>query len=112
MKNNTNETKTALQKALSQMPQDYALSEVRYHIRVALGKLESVEKKRDRRETNLQRRELAKGQGDAYAYDPFKAIHAIDEEIAKEKAKLEDIQRRRTKDNEEDGNDDLQTVYG
>ena len=111
---NTNETKIALQKVLLQIPQDNALSEVRYHIRVALGKLESVEKKRDRREVNAERRELAKGQGNAYAFDPFRAMQAIEEEMAKEKAKLESIQKRRTRiDNEkDDDNDELQTVYG
>ena len=44
MKNNTKETKEALLKALSQIPQDNSLSEVRYHLRVALDKLENVEK--------------------------------------------------------------------
>jgi len=112
MKTNTNETKAALQKALAQVPQDHALSEVRYHIRAALGKLETVEKKRDRREVNSERRELARGQGNAYSYDPFRAIQAIDEEIAKEKAKIENIQRRRTQDDEKDDGDELQTVLG
>ena len=46
MKNNTNQTKELLQKALVNIPQDFSLSEVRYHIRVALNKLENVEKKR------------------------------------------------------------------
>jgi len=113
MKNNTNETRAALQKALAQVPQDHALSEVRYHIRAALGKLETVEKKRDRREVNSERRELAQGQGNAYSYDPFRAIQAIDEEIAKEKAKIENIQqRRRTQDDEKDDGNELQTVLG
>jgi len=113
MKNNTNETKVALQKALSQVPQDHSLSEVRYHIRAALGKLETVEKKRDRREVNSERRELARGQGNAYAYDPFRAIQAIDEEISKEKDKIEDIQQRRRKvDDEKDDGDELQAVLG
>jgi hypothetical protein len=113
MKTNTNETKAALQKALAQVPQDHALSEVRYHIRAALGKLETVEKKRDRREVSAERRELARGQGNAYAFDPFRAIQAIDEEIAKEKAKIENIQRRRTQvDDEKDDGDELQTVFG
>lgn len=113
MKNNTNETKAALQKALLQVPQDHALSEVRYHIRAALGKLETIEKKRDRREVNLERRELARSQGNAYSYDPFRsAIQAIDEEIAKEKAKIENIQHRRVKDNEKDDDNELQAVFG
>ena len=115
MKNNTEEFKVTLQKALSLLPQDYALTEVRYHLRVAINKLESVEKKRERREVNSERRDLAKQQGDSFVspYDPFKAILAIDEEIAKQKSKIEEIQRRRQQVKDEKGGDDeLSTVFG
>ena len=108
----TDETKAALQKALAQVSQDNALTEVRYHIRAALGKLEHVEKKRDRREVNSERREMARGQGNAYGYDPFRALQAIDEEIAKTKATIQEIQQRRKQDDEKDGGDELQTVFG
>jgi hypothetical protein len=113
MKNNTQETRAALQRALSQIPQDYALSEVRYHIKAALGKLESVEKKRDRREVNAERRELARGQGNPMsAYDPMRALQAIDEEMAKERSKIEEIQRRRNSVNDEKDGHEFQTVLG
>lgn len=110
MKNNTDETKSSLQKALQQIPQDHTLSEVRYHIRAAIEKIESVEKRRNRREVNLERRELAKIQNNSNGFDPFRAIYAIDEEIAKEKSKIKDIQKRRTQLNDKDG-DEIQTVF-
>jgi hypothetical protein len=113
MKNNTEETKLALQKALANAPQDYALNEVRYHIRAALNQLENVERKRERRHTNEVKREAVKAQGNVYAYDPFRALQAIDEEIAKTKATIVEIQRRRRKpDDEKEDGDELQTVLG
>lgn len=117
MKNNTEDTKLALQRALAHVPQDHALNEVRYHIRAALGQLENVEKKRERRHTNEVRREANKaqavGQGNVYGYDPFAALRAIDEEIAKTKQTIVEIQRRRRKpDDEKDDGDELQTVLG
>jgi hypothetical protein len=112
MKNNTNETKIFLQKALSQVPQDHALSEIRYHIRVALEKLENVEKKRDRREINLERREIAKNQKSVSTFDPFIAIRAIDEEISKEKIRIENIKQRRSNNKKDDDDDEFQTVFG
>jgi len=110
MKNNTQDIKLSLQNVLARMPQDFALQEVRYHLKAAISMIESVEKKRERRETHAERRELAKGLGSVYTYDPLKAIQAIDEEISKEKNKLEDIQRRRVK--EKDDNDEFQAVFG
>lgn len=113
MKNNTTETKQALQKALAELSQDYALSEVRYHIRAALGKLENVEKKRERREVNAEHRESARNKGNVYAYDPFRAIQAINDEIDRTKDRLDEIQRRRNQpDDEKDDGNELQTVFG
>ena len=105
MKNNTEETKVALKKALHQIPQDNSLSEVRYHIRVALDKLENVEKKRARRELNFERRIEQKK-----SINPLQSIKTIDEEIAKEKYKIKEIQSKRMKGGQDD--DELQTVFG
>lgn len=110
LKNNTEETKAALLKAIQYIPQDNSLSEVRYHLRVALDKLEHVEKKRERREVNAERREMAKPQGNPYGFDPFRVLQAIDEEIAKEKGKIEEIQRRRKESKEKGDNDEFQTI--
>ena len=46
MKDNLETTKGFLNKALGNLPGDFALQEVRYHIRQALTKLEHTEKKR------------------------------------------------------------------
>ena len=56
MKNNTEKTKIHLQKALVEAPEDFALSEVRSHIRAALNKLEQVETKRIQREQDREKR--------------------------------------------------------
>lgn len=93
MKNNTENAKELLQKALSQTPQDNSLSEVRYHIRAALGKLEHVEKKRNRREINAKHREEVK----ISTTSSNRIIQVIDEMIAAEIDKLTEIKQRKKK---------------
>jgi hypothetical protein len=114
MKNNTQTTKALLQRALLDTPQDFALSEVRYHIRAALGKLEQVEKKRDKRQVQLEKRQEVRAEKAAsFGLDPFKQLQAIDDLIAEEKAKIAEIQRRRTAQPEKGEDDgDLQAVLG
>lgn len=105
------QTKIYLQKALLNTPDDFALSEVRFHLRAALNKLESVEKRRQKRETAFQERK-EKAVVAQQAYDPAAALRAIDEMIAEEKAKIDEIHRRRNapKGEDLDGNDDLQLL--
>ena len=111
MKNNTKETRNLLEKLLMQLPQDNSLSEVRYHLKSAMNKLEDVERKRERREIKSEKRELNKST--SYNYDPLRAISAIDEEIKKERNKIDEIHKRRNKSAEEkDLNDGIQTVFG
>lgn len=114
MKNNTEGSKALLQKALAEIGQDYALTDVRYHIRAALGKLEHVEKKRERREVHAEKRDLARGQGNAYAFDPLRALEAINEEIARTKSELQDIRNRRNqpKEMKDEGDDEFSTIHG
>lgn len=107
MKNNTEKTKALLQKALLDSPDDFALSEVRFHIRAAIGKIENVEKRRNKREVAFEER---KEQVAQQAYNPFAAIQAIDEMIAVEKAKLEEIARRRNKPKDGSDDEDLQLL--
>lgn len=107
MKNNTEQTKVLLQKALLDTPADFALSEVRFHIRAALNKLETVEKKRAKREVAHEQRKTVTAQ---QAYNPFAALQAIDEMIAEEKAKIEDIHRRRNKPKDGSDDEDLQLL--
>lgn len=109
MKNNTEQTKMLLQKALLDTPADFALSEVRFHIRAALSKLENVEKKRNKREVSLEQRK-EKAAASQQAYNPFAALQAIDEMIAEEKAKIDEIHRRRNKPKDGSEDEDLQLL--
>jgi len=108
MKNNTQGLKNLLEEALGNVPDDFSLSEVRFHIRAALGLIEHVESKRQRRD-NLQKKKSA---AVVNTYDPFKAIQAIEEEIAKEKTKLENLKIKNNIVNQKDDDDDFQTVFG
>ncbi len=110
MKNNTQESKLALNKALSAMPDDHALTEARYHIRAALAKIENVEKSRNRREESFQKRENKKQQSNMY-FNPLTAIQAIDEEILKEKIKLQEIKNRQIIEKKGGNNDELQSLF-
>lgn len=109
MKNNTEQTKILLQKALMDTPQDFALSEVRFHIRAALSKIENVEKKRTQRNVVVEKRkeEIEKAN---QVYNPYVAIQVIDDLIAEEKSKIEGIQRRRNKPKDGSEDDDLQLL--
>ena len=106
MKNNTSKTKDLLKQALVAAPQDFALGEVKTHIRLALQKLEQVEDKREKREQNYQRRkEVAANVG----FNPHAVQYTLDkieEMIDQEKKKLEEIHRRKT-DNAEEGDNTL-----
>ena len=109
---NINETREALKKALVKAGTENALSEVRYHIKAALNKLEHVESKRNRREIHLEKRlEKKKIPNVVTDYDPLLTLQAIDEEIAKTKSFLEDIQRKRSAEDEEE-DDGFQTIFG
>lgn len=112
MKNNTQETKLLLQKALANTPQDNALTEVRYFIRSALSKLENVERKREKREIVAEKRAIAINNLNSNQYDAFHALRAIDEEINKERIKIEQIRQKRIMPDEKDDNDEFQTVLG
>lgn len=114
MKNNTQEMKTLLAQALRTMPDDFALSEVKASIRNALNKLENVEQKRERRERNQQQATtnqwpVVNGQ----VINPYavkQTIDLIDEMIASEKKKIEEIHNRRK--NKHEGDEDLQDIFG
>lgn len=100
MKNNE-QTKILLKKALS-MSDDFSLSEVRFHIRSALSKIEKLEKKKDKREAVIEKRKTFQAK---YQINPVDALSAIDNMIEEEKAKLEEFHRRKNKTEE---NDDLE----
>lgn len=101
MKNNTEETKIWLQKALLSAPQDFTLSEVRSYIKAALVKLENIENKRQKREIAFEKRKV---------HGNNSTIQAIDEMISEEKAKLDEIHRRKNKPKDRSEDDDLQLL--
>jgi hypothetical protein len=49
MKNNTEDLKNLLKKALLKIPSDFSLFEVKRYINLAIAKIEQVEKKRKKR---------------------------------------------------------------
>lgn len=78
----TDQAKTFLQKAIQHMPNDFALAEVRYHLRLAAQKLEHLEVKKQKRE-EVQKK--------ATWYPSPGSLATIDQMLADEKARLEEI---------------------
>jgi hypothetical protein len=56
MKDNTEVVKNILQQALYKIPQDFSLIDAKQYIKLALIKIEEVEKKRNIRQTNKEKR--------------------------------------------------------
>lgn len=111
MKNNTNESKEYLVNAIKNLPNDFALSDVRFHLKTALSKLESVEAKRANREAQqttgnnwvmvnneLIHPEIAK-----------KVISQLDAMIGAEKLRLEEYRKKKEP---KDGDEDIQALFG
>ncbi len=105
--NNAENSKALLKQALHALPPDFALSDVKVQIQAAIHKLEHVETKRDRRELPQQATNqwpVLNGQ----VVNPFslkQTISQIDEMIAAEKKKIEEITQRRKRHHGEDGED-------
>ena len=60
MKNNTKEIRESLKKILSNFPDDFALNSVKHYIKLAVSKIEDVEKARLNREksSNIRKEKL------------------------------------------------------
>jgi hypothetical protein len=56
MKENTEELKEALKKALKKVPNDFALFEVKRYINLAITKIESIENRREKRSAKSEER--------------------------------------------------------
>jgi cysteinyl-tRNA synthetase len=100
MKKNTTDTKRMIQQALNQMPDDFALSEARFHLKAALGHLEHVEQKRQKREVQQRQNEIqarfnSMGQLSGNPINLKESLKAIDDMIAQEQKKLDDIASKR-----------------
>ena len=105
MKHNTSEAKNAIQKALISLPDDFALSEVKHYLVAAINKIDQVENKRAKRQVKQEQRKHIANKSSVF--DVRKAVEAIDEEIEKEKSKLDQIKMRM-----KGSDDEFQTVFG
>jgi hypothetical protein len=56
MKNNTEDLKNLLKKALLKIPSDFSLFEVKRYINLAISKIEQIEKKRKKRSIKSEER--------------------------------------------------------
>lgn len=114
MKNNTEDLKNHLMKALAYSPNDFNLQEVKRLIVKAIDLVEDVEKKRNIREVNHEKK---KNTFVVKKSDYFGALNAIDKELNAEKTKLEQIKNRRnlpkpTIDDDDNYDNELQNVFG
>lgn len=96
MSKNTEKSKDFLARAIQNLPNDYALSEVRQFLKMAMARLEHVEKKRENRAMNQHERwqqDLEVG-----LQNPYNAKQTLDEierMIAAEASKIKNIQERK-----------------
>lgn len=110
MKNNTNESKEYLMQALRNLPNDFALSDVRFHLKTALNKLESVEAKRLKRETQPTGNNWVVMNGELMHPEVAKKVVAqLDHMINSEKLRLEELKSRKKEPN---GDEDIQALFG
>lgn len=110
MKNNTHETKEYLMQALRSLPNDFALTEVRFHLKNALNKLESVEAKRLKRETQQPGNNWVVLNGELMHPEVAKkVVSQLDHMINSERLKLEEIKKKKELTN---GEEDIQALFG
>ena len=109
MKNNTEPTKDFLQRALRSLPNDFALNEVRSHLNMALSKLELVESRRNKRESQQINNNWAIVNGELmHPAMAKKVIAELDHMINYEKLKLEQMKKKK-EISDEDQN--IQTLH-
>ncbi len=117
-KNNTEQTKAHLQKAISSVPADFALREVRFHLQQAAKKLEEVEKKRLAAEAKKQQvtpyqlwhERLTSNLRNSNS--PQHTIDIINDMLAEEHAKLDEILERKKKKTSADDLEGEDTLLG
>ena len=113
MKSNTGLLKNSLHQALINAPDDFSLQEVKILIVRALDIVESVEKKRNIRETSVQKRKEASV---AQKKEFFNSLKAIENEIASAKNNLNEIKNKKmNKQNQKPSDfesDEMQNVFG
>ncbi len=98
MKNNTNESKVLLEKALQSLPQDNALQGARYHLKCAINEITHIEIKRKGREVvRKTTEEMYKEKMNSFFVTPSNAktvLDKIESMISEEKKKIEDMQKK------------------
>ncbi len=113
MKKNTTDAKRLIEQAISSMPEDFTLSEARHHLKAALSHIQHVEQKRERREVTQKQNEIntrikSMGNIPAGAVDLRENLKTIDDLIAVEQKKLDELVAKRqsrgvvTHDNSDD----------
>src|SRR4051812_28568242 len=113
MKDNTRQVKSLLMQALQNVPEDFALSEVKAQIRTALSKLDKVEQRRERREQKPVTNQWPVVNGQVInPYAVKQTIDLIDEMIATEQQKIQEIKRRKKVDDHEGEDEDFQAILG
>jgi predicted FMN-binding regulatory protein PaiB len=103
MKNNSKETKELLKKVLSSMPSDFAFNDVKYHVKLALSKIEKLEKSRESREKSYQERKVKEKQK---SLNPRDVLISIEEMIEAEQMKLKNLQNKNKFSQEEEKRDE------
>lgn len=97
MKDNTNQVKDFLMKALTSLPNDFVLADVKIDIKNAISKIEKIEHKRAKKEENYQaRKQESKKYKTLSTNDMLVTLEVIDDLIKAEKLKLEEIKNKKT----------------
>lgn len=104
MSNNTEHLKVFLLKTLQMVPDDFALTEVKNHLRLAVIKLEEVEKKRVKRSLKAQ-----SGKEQFISTNPTQSLKALENAISDEKEKLKNLSEKRNK--KVDDQDEMQSLF-
>jgi len=116
---NTSKAKSHLLEAIKNIPEDFALSEARFHLNAAFQEIAKVEKKRAKRESRQLKPQpglarmpsaahaIQAAQPEAKPWSPeqlMNALNIIDNMIEEEQKKLEKP--------EDDGKTDIDTLLG
>lgn len=105
----TNFLKEILQKAIQIAPENFALSEVRMHLKFALSKLEQLEQKNKNSNMDSNSNNWVLSNGVLmHPLEAKKALQTIDKLIDIEKNKIEEI----NKNKESKDDNEIQTFFG
>ena|ERR1019366_3665078 len=107
MKDNTAKAKQMIAQAIREMPQDFALSEARFHLQAAISNIEKVEDRRLQRHQQEQKQfQQTWNVGGGQPVNLRETISTIDDLIDVERQKLQDIADRRKKRQTPEEDDD------